>query len=70
MKSSILKVSLLAMVSLFAFSACSANCPLANDGAVSACGGKCEKESCAAKKEGKTCGMSDEDSEKKSCCGK
>ena len=68
MKSSILKISLLALVSVFALSACSMKCPFCNDDKASCCEGKCDKEGGCAKEEGKTCGG--EGAEKKSCCGK
>ena len=67
MKKSIISITLLTLVSL---SACSTQCPYSGDDkASSCCAGKCEKEGCGAKAEGKTCGE-EAGAEKKSCCGK
>lgn len=75
MKNSILKISLLALISIFALSACSMKCPFSSD-EKACCSGekKCDKEgckeACGAKAEGKTCGGESAGAEKKSCCGK
>ena len=70
MKSSFVKISLLAFLSVFALNACSMKCPFASDDSTNCCEGKCEKEGCCNKAEGKTCGGTDAGAEKKSCCGK
>ena len=69
MKSTVFKISLLALVSSFAFAACSMTCPFSGDDKPSCSEGKCAcgKECGHKMEEGKSCGDKEAGDEKKSC---